>query len=90
MNICLLQKKLLNGLSVIHNRTVGIASDFIRQYHAGILINNPEEIMEIELPLIEVRRRVEIAQKARDVFGVEIIANSYIDKYENIVHFKTI
>jgi hypothetical protein len=74
------------GLSVIHNRTVGIASDFIRQYHAGILINNPEEIMEIELPLIEVRRRVEIAQKARDVFGVEKTANSYINMYFKVCH----
>lgn len=73
------------GLWVIHNGTVRIASDFIRQNNAGIIVNSIDEITEKQIGSFSNYDRTYYSTIGRKIFGVENIAKSYIMHYEKIL-----
>lgn len=73
------------GLWVIHNDTVRIASDFIRQNNAGIIVRSINEITGELLSSFRNYDRIFKSTLGREAFGVENITKSYIMHYEKIL-----
>ncbi|HHT23616.1 MAG TPA: glycosyltransferase family 4 protein [Bacteroidales bacterium] len=72
------------GLYVIHNKTVDIATKYIKENHAGLLVDEADEIRVNNDALyyqLERQRRIESGRK---IFSVEEIAKSYYKKYISI------
>lgn len=69
------------GLYIIHNNTVGLASDFILKSGCGILLNSVADLKEIELPQITMSQRMEWIKYAKSVFSLKVIAQNYQDIY---------
>lgn len=73
------------GLWVIHNGTVKIASDYIKNNHAGLIIKSPNQITRDKVNLFSNYNREDYSVIGRNTFGVEQIAQSYIKTYRNII-----
>jgi hypothetical protein len=74
------------GLWVIHNGTVKIASDFIRQNNIGTIVQSVNEITEQLLSSFRNYDRTFNSKFGRETFGVEYIARSYLLQYEKILN----
>jgi hypothetical protein len=73
------------GLWVIHNDTVRIVADFIRQNNAGIIVKSINEITEKQISSFYSYDRQYYSTIGRKIFGVENIAKSYIMHYSKIL-----
>ena len=71
------------GLFVIHNGTVDLATEFIRAYDSGQLVKHPNEIgLTNELFSEEYRQKRCVS--GRNLFSIEVIADSYYKIYNAI------
>lgn len=73
-----------SGLHVLHNNSVGIAAEFINNYNAGIIVKEIGQLSNYEFKIIKCNDRYNVSQMALNIFGVKVIVNSYISKYESI------
>jgi hypothetical protein len=73
------------GLWVIHNDSVKIAANFIRQNKTGIIVNSIKEIKKEVFNSFQNYDRVYKSTIGRKEFGVENISKSYIALYEKIL-----
>ena len=74
------------GLCVIHNKSVDVATNYIRQTGNGFLVDDMSEINENLLYLIREKMmiRSKVAQDGQRVFGIENIAMAYQNAYSFI------
>lgn len=77
------------GLYVIHNNTVGIASDYINKSKAGILITDVNQLDTIDFSDISLEKRENWCQQGLELFGIDKLASSYIKKYKDIISIIT-
>lgn len=70
------------GLFVIHNKTVDLATSFIKDNHCGILVDNPHNIILNKEDFSEEERKRRCIC-GYNMFSIEIIAKNYKEHYEN-------
>lgn len=66
------------GLYVIHNKTVDIATNFIRDNGCGLLVDFPEEII-LPRTLFTEEARLNRCEAGNSVFSIAKIAQSYLE-----------
>ena len=66
------------GLYVIHNQTVDITTNFIRDYGCGLLVSSPEEI-NLSTEMFSEASRQKRCVVGYKMFSVEKIADSYFE-----------
>jgi hypothetical protein len=72
------------GLFIIHNKTVDIATKYIIQNFAGLIVDRVDDVNinnDSSYYQLERQRRIDLGKK---VFSVEEIAKSYLEKYNAI------
>lgn len=72
------------GLWIIHNGTVKLATDYILNHNAGIIIMNTDQIKIDDPDVFSIAQRLERAIKGWNYFGVKNIASSYLNIYNKI------
>ncbi|MDB4498319.1 hypothetical protein N9251_03150, partial [Gammaproteobacteria bacterium] len=77
------------GLYVIHNNTVGIASEYINKSKAGVLINDVNQLDTIDFTDIFLEKRKNWCQQGLELFGIEKLASSYTKNYKDIINIST-
>ena len=75
------------GLYVLHNATVQITTEYIQNTKSGKLFKNVDEIDMSDINLINNVDRQELITNGTSKFGIENIAQSYINKYYEIIEF---
>lgn len=75
------------GLCVIHNKSVDVATNYIRQSGNGFLVDDMSEINEGTLS--EIRKKMlirsNVSEDGAKVFGIENVAKVYQSAYELII-----
>lgn len=73
------------GLWIIHNGSVRIASDYIHEAKAGLIIKQPAEITERIIKTFIGYDHNEYSIRGRALFGVENVAGSYLHTYQKVL-----
>lgn len=71
------------GLYVIHNGTVDIATEYISDTGAGVILKSNSQLDEINLPIITDSLRQKWSEAGCLKFGIKEIANDYVNRYLN-------
>jgi len=77
------------GLFVIHNGSVSIANDYIRETGAGTIVQKVEDVKDVDFSLICEEKRLEWISAGRKRFGIENIGTSYTKMYNKLLNNKT-
>lgn len=72
------------GLYIIHNGTVKIAEEYIRQSGAGVIFENTGDIGPNLIEKIKAQDRDANCISGINMFGVDAIGNSYITEYKRL------
>lgn len=72
------------GLYVIHNGTVGIACDYIKNTNSGCLVDCTQDLDDINFETINLGNRLSWIKKAYKHFSVDHIATSYLKIYKDL------
>ena len=73
------------GLYVVHNGSVAIASDFIKNNNAGCIVEAVSNIINSINPDVVRAGRNERVKKGLETFGIESLGTSYIKLYGEIL-----
>lgn len=72
------------GLFIIHNGSVHIANDYIKQSKAGIILESPNDISQTLIKTIKEQNREQNCISGQTMFGISAVGNSYIKLYESL------
>ncbi len=74
------------GLYVIHNGTVRVSTDYIRQYNAGLIIKDVCDLHKIEINKKEVlENRLTRSLSGIQNFGIDSLGKSYLARYRQML-----
>lgn len=74
------------GLCVIHNKSVDVATEYIKSTGNGMLVDDVNEIDAEMLNLLRKKsaERERVSQEGRHTFGMEQVANTYLKVYKDL------
>lgn len=73
------------GLPVITNDSIDLITEFVRQNDSGLVINSLAELSEQMIKTLSKINRKELSNISRNIFGIEAIANQYINLYQSML-----
>lgn len=74
-----------NGLWIIHNGTVDIASEYIMKTGMGIIVQDINNIKHETISAIKKINRIEACIIGQKFFGIETVCSNYISLYQKIL-----
>jgi len=73
------------GLYVIHNGTVRVATEYILQNNAGLIVDDINNINKSSISKDILGKRQELILKGEKVFSIDTIGKNYIDIYQQLI-----
>jgi glycosyltransferase involved in cell wall biosynthesis len=73
------------GLPVITNNSIDLIKDYVLNNKCGMVINSMENVSDERLTALLKLNRELLSSTGRKTFGIEVIANQYMNLYKKIV-----
>lgn len=71
-----------SGLFIINNGSVNIAEEYIAKSGAGLILDDINDLDSKQIELIKQQNRIKNVISGSNMFGVDVIGNSYLNLYK--------